>query len=134
MGLTDYDLIVTDRGLVGAKIGSSGLAQIAGGLVGTAVSLGGQDSKRLQYAGMSVDQILATSKKNFQVPLQSIQKALFNAGVSMVTMPTLSLWTDSGRMKFAFTHSFWRKDAQQVESAKNLLSTVLPGRIAFKRT
>lgn len=133
LGLTDYDLIVTERRIVGAKIGSSGAAAIAGGLIGTAVSLSGQDSKRAAYGGMGVDQILASNKKNFQIPLQSVQKGLFNGGVSMVTLPTLTLWTDSGKMKFMFTHSMWSKDAQKVDAARNLLAAVFPGRMEFKR-
>ncbi len=132
-GLSDYDLIVTDRRIVGAKIGSSGVAGIAGGLVGTAISLQGQDAKRAQYAGMPVDQILASNNSNFQVPLANIQKGVFNAGISMVTMPTLALWTTTGKLRFAFTHSMWKKDDAQVASAKNLLSAALPGRIEFKR-
>ncbi len=133
LGLSDFDLIVTDRRLVGAKIGSSGTAQILGGLVGTALSLQGQDGKRSKYAGMSVDQILASNNSNFEVPLSAIQKGVFNGGISMVTLPTLTLWTTGKKMRFMFTHSYWRKDEGQVQAAKDLLARALPGRIEFKR-
>lgn len=133
VGLSDFDLIVTDRRLIGAKIGNSGVAGIAGGLIGTAISLSGQDGQRSKYTGMSVDQILAANNSNFEIPLGSIQKGVFNGGISMVTMPTLTLWTTAKKMRFMFTHSYWKKNEGQVEQAKQLLSRALPGRIEFKR-
>jgi hypothetical protein len=133
LGLTDYDLIVTDRRIVAAKIGSSGLAQVAGGLIGAAVSLGGQDARRAQYMGMDLNRVLASNKKNFDVPLGAVERGEFNAGISMVTMPTLSLWASGKKMKFMFTHSIWKKNEAQVASAKELLASAFPGRIEFKR-
>ncbi len=133
MGLTDFDLIVTSRRIVGAKIGSSGWAQAAGGVVGAAVSMGGQEARRSQYAGMDVNQILASNKKNFEVPLEEVVRGEFNAGISMVTMPTLTLWTPKGKMRLMFTHSYWKKNEGQVQYARDLLSTVFPGRMEFKR-
>lgn len=133
VGLSDFDLIVTDRRLIGAKIGNSGVAGIAGGLIGTAISLSGQDGQRSKYTGMSVDQILGANNSNFEIPLASIEKGVFNGGISMVTMPTLVLWTTAKKMRFMFTHSMWKKNVGQVEQAKQLLSRALPGRIEFKR-
>ena len=133
LGLTDYDLIVTDQRIVAAKIGSSGLAGAAGGLIGTAVSLSGQDARRAKYAGLDVNQILAANKKNFDVPLAAVERGEFNAGISMVTMPTLSLWAAGKKIRFMFTHSFWKKDEGQVAYAKDLLTSTMPGKIEFKR-
>ena len=133
LGLTDYDLIVTDRRIVGAKVGTSGLAQAAGGLIGAVVSLGSQDSRRTAYAGMSVELILAVNKKNFEIPLASIERGEFNPGISRITMPTLALWVHGKKMRFMFTHSIWKKDEAQVGYAKDLLSAAFPGRIEFKR-
>ena len=132
VGLSDFDLIVTDRRLIGAKIGSSGVAQLAGGLVGMAISLSGQNGARSKYTGMSVDQILATNNSNFQLPLSAIQRGKFNGGISMVTAPTLVLWTPK-KMRFTFMHSVWRKNTGEVQAAKEILSRVLPGRIEYKR-
>ncbi len=133
LGFTDFDLIVTSRRVVAAKIGSSGLAQVAGGLVGTAVSQSGQDARRAQYAGLNVEQILASNKKNFAVRLEQVQRGEFNAGINMVTMPTLTLWTADGKMRFMFTSSFWKKNEAQVQYAKDLLAAVFPGKVEFKR-
>ena len=133
LGLTDYDLIVTDRRIVAAKIGSSGLAGAAGGLIGTAVSLKGQDARSAQYGGMDLNQILTSNKKNFDVPLAAVERGEFNAGISMVTMPTLSLWAAGKKIRFMFTHSFWKKDEGQVAYAKDLLTSTMPGKIEFKR-
>src|SRR5207247_6312606 len=59
MRTTDYDLIVTDRRLVGAKIGTPGLAPAAGfvlgGVVGYSIGRGlsrGQATQRARYAGL----------------------------------------------------------------------------------
>jgi hypothetical protein len=133
LGLTDYDLIVTDRRIVAAKVGSSGLAQVAGGLVGTAISLSGQDARRAQYAGMDLNQVLSSNKKNFDVAFAAVERGEFSGGISMVTMPTLSLWAGGKKMKFMFTHSIWKKDEAQVEYAKDLLTSAIPGKIVFKR-
>jgi hypothetical protein len=131
--MTDYDLILSDRRIIAARIGSSGLAQVAGGLVGAAVSLSGQDARRAQYSGLDLNQVLAAHKKNFEILLSAIEHGEFNAGISMVTMPTLSLWAGGKKMKFMFTHSFWKKNPGQIDHAKQVLQFALPGRIEFKR-
>src|SRR5437879_13495190 len=68
LGLTDYDLIVTDRRIVASKIGSSELADAAGGLTGPAVSLKAQDAGRAHYGGTAANKSQTSNKQNIGVP------------------------------------------------------------------
>ncbi len=132
-GLTDYDLIFTDSRIIAAKVGSSGLAQAVGGLVGLALSRAGQDSKREPYAGLSVDQILGAHKKNFAIAYAGVERGVFSAGINMVTLPSLTLWATGEKFKFIFAKSVWKKDAAQVAQARALLEHVLGARVQFNR-
>ncbi len=132
-GLTDYDLIFTDSRIVAAKVGSSGLAQAAGGLVGLAISRSGQDSKRDEYVGLSVDQILGAHKRNFAISYAGVERGVFSAGINMVTLPSLTLWVAGEKFKFILAKSVWKKDAAQVAQARALLERVLGARMQFDR-
>src|SRR2546427_7265017 len=103
--LTDYDLIFTNRRMLAAKIGSSGVAQLAAGLVGVAASLARQDGRRSKYEGIPLDRVLAMDAKNFEVPYDAVRSGRFNAGISAVTVPMLKLRTDKGKVFFVFMKS-----------------------------
>lgn len=120
-------------------IGSPGFAQAAGfvlgGVVGYTIGSGlthGQDSRRAMYSGLSIDQILLADRSNFQIPLGSIIRGKFNAGINMVTTPRLILWIPGNELTFKFMNSFWFKNKAEVQFTKDLLSRLLPGRLVFE--
>lgn len=90
-----YDLIFTDRRLVGVvtvKTGGARLAgQLLGGVIGGAIAAsvakGGADKKRMAYAGMSLDQVASQNAANFAAPYGSIEnskvKGLFSKRLEM---------------------------------------------------
>ena len=120
MRTTDYDLIVTDRRLVGAKIGTPGLAPAAGfvlgGVVGYSIGRGlsrGQAAQRARYAGLSIDQIIGSDRQNFHIPIAWIERGEFTAGIK-------------------FMNHYWAKDKAEVQYIADVLAKILPGRITFK--
>jgi len=120
MRTTDYDLIVTDRRLVGAKIGTPGLAPAAGfvlgGVVGYSIGRGlsrGQAAQRARYAGLSIDQIIGSDRQNFHIPIAWIERGEFTAGIK-------------------FMNHYWAKDKAEVQYIADVLAKMLPGRITFK--
>jgi hypothetical protein len=90
-----YDLIFTDRRLVGVvtvKTGGARLAgQLLGGVIGQAVAAsvakGGADKKRAAYAGMPLDQVAAQNPANFAASYSSIEspkvKGMFSKRLEM---------------------------------------------------
>ncbi len=90
-----YDLIFTDRRLVGVVTVKTGAARIAGQLLGgvigqavaASVAKGGADKKRMAYAGMPLDQVAAQNAANFAAPYGSIEnpkvKGLFSKRLEM---------------------------------------------------
>jgi len=76
-----YDLVFTDRRLVGivtVKTGKARLAgQLLGGVVGNAIAgsiaKGGADQRRASYAGQSLDQIVTRDKANFAAAYTDIE-------------------------------------------------------------
>src|SRR5207249_9184477 len=103
MRTTDYDLIVTDRRLVGAKIGTPGLAPAAGfvlgGVVGYSIGRGlsrGQAAQRARYADLSIDQIIGSDRQNFHIPIAWIERGEFTAGIK-------------------FMNHYWAKDKAEVQ-------------------
>src|SRR3989442_11565876 len=71
--LKTYDLIFTDRRLVGAVVAKTGAASVIGGSLGGAIggaiarsgSGGGAEKRRANYAGVALDNIVASGKTNF---------------------------------------------------------------------
>lgn len=90
-----YDLVFTDRRLVGivtVKMGTARLAgQLLGGVIGQAIAAsvakGGADKKRMAYAGMPLDQVVAQDSANFAVPYDLIEnpqiKGVFSKRLDM---------------------------------------------------
>jgi len=131
---------VTDQRIVGAFLGDSGMAQAAGfllgGVIGYAVGAGisrGHEAQRARYSGLSVDQVFLSHQWNFQVALASLDRAEFNAGINMITMPRLTLWIGGTKVQFKFMHSYWSKDKGEVQYIREVLTKSLPDRIRFKR-
>lgn len=90
-----YDLVFTDRRLVGivtVKTGTARLAgQLLGGVIGQAIAAsvakGGADKKRMAYSGMPLDQVVAQDSANFAVLYNSIEnpqvKGMFSKRLDM---------------------------------------------------
>ena len=90
-----YDLVFTDRRVVGistAKTGSARLAgQLLGGVIGNVVaasiSKGGAGKRRASYAGMPLDQIVSQDSANFVAPYAAIEnpqvKGIFSKRLEM---------------------------------------------------
>src|SRR3989475_12422969 len=90
-----YDLIFTDRRLVGVVTVKTGGARIAGqtlgGKIGQAVAASegkdGADKKRAAYAGMPLDQVAAQNPANFAASYGSIEnpkiKGMFSKRLEM---------------------------------------------------
>src|SRR2546428_4093978 len=79
--LKTYDLIFTDRRLVGAVVAKTGAASVIGGSLGGAiggaiarsVSRGGADKRRANYAGVPLDKHFALDKADFSAPYEPNQ-------------------------------------------------------------
>jgi hypothetical protein len=127
-----YDLIVTDKRIIGAKVGNVGVPVN----LATAIVLWGFDNGdtrlRERYSGLSLDQIADSHKHNFSVPLSAVDRGLFIAGVSHVTLPRLYLWVRGSKMRFLFGQSLFGKDQEQLNKAKEILSSALGPRLEFK--
>jgi len=90
-----YDLVFTDRRLVGIVTVKTGKARIAGQLLGgvigqaiaASVAKGGADKKRVAYAGMPLDQIVTRDSANFAAPYQTVEnpriKGMFSKRLEM---------------------------------------------------
>ena len=90
-----YDLVFTDRRLVGIVTVKTGGARIAGQLLGgvigqaiaASVAKGGADKGRASYTGMPLDQIVAQDAANFAAPYNAIEnprvKGLFSKRLEM---------------------------------------------------
>ena len=82
---------------------------------------------------MTCDQILSSARRNFEIPYERVERAVLDGGMSNVTLPTLTLWASGKKKRFDFIQSMWRKDKTQLTYAKELLASVLPGRMGFRR-
>jgi len=131
--LTNYDLFLTNRRIIAAKAGSAVPGVLVFGVAGLALTPGNPDRRLGRYAGLTLEQILSATRKNFEIPYDRVERAVLDGGRSNVTMPTLKLWALGKKMMFAFTQSMWRLDRAQMAYAKELLSSVLPSRIEFQR-
>jgi hypothetical protein len=128
----NFDLVFTDRRIVGAYVGYAAAAtSITGSLIGAALTAG-ESGRRAHYAGMSFDSVVASNKKNFWLPNELVTRGELSGGVSMVTIPKLNLWT--GRKKFAFTFDKqnWMKNEKALAAAKQVLWASLGQRMVFK--
>src|SRR2546426_3308760 len=139
-GQTNYDLLVTDRRIIGAFLGDSGAAQLAGfvlgGVVGYAIGAAlthRQEAQRAKYFGLTVDQIVSSHKWNFQVALDLLGRAEFDGGINMITTPRLALWVGGQKRTFKFMHSYWRKNKAEVQYIRDVLTKFSPNRIRFTR-
>jgi hypothetical protein len=90
-----YDLVFTDRRLVGIVTVKTGKARIAGQLLGgvigqaiaASVAKGGADKRRIAYAGMPLDQIVTQDSANFAAPYHAVEnpriKGMFSKRLEM---------------------------------------------------
>jgi hypothetical protein len=71
-----YDLVFTDRRLVGVATAKTGAATIVGGVLGGAIggaiahsiAKAGQDEKRVRYSNRRLDEIIQSDNANFAAP------------------------------------------------------------------
>lgn len=89
--LTTYDLFLTNKRIIAARASSSLPAFLAFGVAGLALTPGKPDARLGNYAGLTLEQILLEHRKNFEIPLGDLDRAVLNGGRANVTMPTLTL-------------------------------------------
>ena len=119
-----YDLIFTDRRLVGAVTAKTGAAALAGGLLGGAiggviagaVAKRGAEDKRSRYANLPLDTIIASDKANFTVPYGRIENPQIKG-----------LFTKSLRLRIEGKKAFFKLPKIQLQQARALVSSRLPG-------
>lgn len=131
--LTNYDLFFTTKRIIAAKASSALPGVLAFGVAGLAITPGKPEARLGSYAGMNLDQIAAAHRKNFEISMPEVERAVFDGGRANVTLPTLRLWTSGKKFMFAFTQSMWHRDLAQIGYAKDLLSLALGGKISFQR-
>ncbi len=90
-----YDLVFTDRRIVGISTVKTGGARIAGQLLGgvigqaiaASVAKGGAGKRRASYTGMPLDQIVSRDNANFAAPYNTVEnpqvKGLFSKRLVM---------------------------------------------------
>jgi hypothetical protein len=118
-----YDLIFTDRRLVGVvtvKTGGARLAgQLLGGVIGQAVAAsvakGGADKKRAAYAGMSLDQVAAQNPASFAASYNSIENPKVKG-----------MFSKRLEMRVGGKKAFFRLPKDQVRAAQMLVGQQLP--------
>src|SRR5947199_6431678 len=106
-------------------------AFLLGGVIGYTIGAGmsrRHEAQRARYFGLSVDQVFLSHRWNFQVALASLDRAEFNAGINMITVPRLTLWIGGRKVLFKFMHSYWSKDKGEVQYIREVLAKSLPGR------
>ena len=131
-GNREYDLIVTDRRILAAVVGSVLNLPVLPFFTNLPVSMGGREAAYERYRSMNLDQIFASDPKNFSIPLTAIRRALLDGGVQWVTLPVLTVWVPEGPFRFEFTNSTLKKDYAGLRFAKDVLSAALPGRLKTK--
>ncbi len=122
--LKTYDLIFTDRRLVGAVVAKTGAASIVGGVLGGAIggaiargiSRSGADSRRAGYAGQQLDTIIASDKANFAAPYNSIENVKLK-GLGRKVL----------HMKLEGKKAVFKLPKDQRDQAKSLLANRFPG-------
>ncbi|MCW4013791.1 MAG: zinc ribbon domain-containing protein [Candidatus Bathyarchaeota archaeon] len=76
--LTNRRIVAVKTGGLGANLTAAGAASggIVGGLIGAGIdarTTGGMNKKTQEYSQMTPDQMISKDKKNFEIPLPSIQ-------------------------------------------------------------
>jgi len=119
-----YDLVFTDRRLVGivtVKTGKARLAgQLLGGVVGNAIAgsiaKGGADQRRASYAGQSLDQIVTRDKANFAAAYTDIENPRIKG-----------MFSKRLEMHVAGKKAFFRLPAEEVPRMQSLVRYQLGG-------
>jgi len=122
--LKTYDLIFTDRRLVGAVVAKTAAASVVGGALGGAiggaiarsVSRGGADKRRANYAGLPLDNIISSDKANFSAPYDRIENVKFKG-----------LGQKYVHMKVEGKKAVFKLPKEQREQAKSLVASRIPG-------
>src|SRR2546425_5003659 len=122
--LKTYDLIFTDRRLVGAVVAKTGAASVIGGSLGGAiggglprsVSRGGADKRRANYAGLPLGKIVASGKANFSAPYDRIENVKFKG-----------LGRKFVHMKVGGKKAVFKLPKDQRDQAKSLVASRIPG-------
>jgi hypothetical protein len=131
--LTTYDLFFTQSRIIAAKASSSLPAVLFFGVAGLALTPKNPEARLGTYAGLSFEQILSANRKNFEIPMGQVERAVLDGGRANVTLPRLTVWASGRKMMFAFVQSMWRRDLAQLSYAKELLSPLMGDRITFER-
>ena len=118
-----YDLIFTDRRIVGAVTAKTGAAGVIGGVLGGAIgatiarsiSKGGSDERRMKYANQPIENIVAADNANFAAPFNKIENPRIKG-----------LFTKYLHMKVEGKKAVFKLPKQQVQQTRQLVSR-LPG-------
>jgi hypothetical protein len=131
--LTTYDLFFTERRIIAAKASSALPAVLFFGVAGLALAPKNPEARLGRYGGLSFEQIRSANRKNFEIPMARVERAVFNGGRANVTLPSFTVWASGKKMTFFLTQSMWRRDLAQLGYAKELLSRAIGDRVTFER-
>ena len=89
-----YDLIFTDRRLVGVTVAKAGTAMLIGGalggmvgsMIGRSIAKRGADSERAAYAGRPLDDVVASDSANFAIPYNRLENLQLKGLVLRMTL------------------------------------------------
>jgi len=119
-GMTYFDLIITDRRIIGAKSGSRLLTIAVGGELGDLVVQRRAGSK---FEGLDLEQVLHSDEKNFCWNLDGIIGIEVKKGVYGVTTDRIVFHLASGKQEFIF------RSRSKFNEAQALLSEILRDKI-----
>ena len=82
-----YTLYMTSTRFVGINLGSPGMAYLAGGIVGAALSQRAAGKRAEQYRNVSLESQLRSDKKNFSIPYEAVNEVVLKPeGLSRATI------------------------------------------------
>ncbi len=128
-GVTDYNLFITNMRIIGGKVGASGLAGIAGGSIGYAISRVTIDKNK--YANMNPDEILYADKKNFAWDINydivslEVKKGLTASKIKVQLSPTLG--NKKKNIFFSNQYFDWVNDVLRKTAGHKLINNQYPG-------
>ena len=120
-----YTLYMTSTRFVGINLGSPGIAFLAGGVVGAALSQRAAGKRAEQYRGISLESQLRSDKKNFAIPYAAVNEVVLKPeGLSRATIRIVGAGEN---IKLALP-----KKRGYFELAERALSDRVPGKLVIK--
>lgn len=120
-----YDLLVTDRRVIGACVGDLrwgyGLAYNG--------TLRLHQQQRQRYAGLTLNQIVSAGPDNFEISLDKVERVLLEPRDSRFSLPVVSFWMEGQEIRFWLLSSTRHPVDSFVRNAQEVLPLVLPGKV-----